>query len=276
MINTEDSARIRAGLRTGKYGGTGETFMSAEMADLVNRSTTVHGMYDESGMTFVETGASVKSGVDGGLMASLPSKIEGNPDLIFASHHAALNANGNSLEGKKWLKKLSGMPLIFADDPKLAKPATVAKGALQKMRTATPRVAAIQVRSPEAIDRELRANLAEGDEQRVEDALQHKLQGKYKGRFYLKEPKSAKSLEGATYLFSARDVHGNLKRYYHVPDNHHIEKVVVTHQLDQTLPAAPAETIEENLTDAFAGALSVLDEQRSEKLWNPPVEQSED
>jgi glutaminase len=278
MINTEDSAHIRAGLRTGKYAGTGEQFMSAEMANLVNRSTAVHGMYDESGMTFVETGASVKSGVDGGLMASLPSRIEGNPDLIFASHHAALNANGNSLEGKKWLRKLSGMPLIFADDAKLAKPATVARGALRKMRAATPRIATTQVRSPEAIDRELRANLADGDEQRLQEMLRNTLQGKYKGKFYLKEPKSAKSLEAARYLFSAPDVHGNVKRYYHVPDNHHIEKVVVVQepsQERQALPSRPPEAMNENLTDAFTGALSALDEQRPEKLWDTLAEQAE-
>jgi hypothetical protein len=108
--------------------------------------------------------------------------------------------------------------------------------------------------------------------------LRNTLQGKYKGKFYLKEPKSAKSLEAARYLFSAPDVHGNVKRYYHVPDNHHIEKVVVVQepsQERQALPSRPPEAMNENLTDAFTGALSALDEQRPEKLWDTLAEQAE-
>lgn len=228
MVNTEDSARVRASLRTGKYLGTETRFLPVEMADLLNRSTAVHGMYDESGRLFVTTGAAVKSGVDGGLMGSLPSKIRGNPDIIFASHHAALNSKGNSLEGDRWLQKLSLMPLIFADDEKISKASVLTKGLLRKVRGKTPHVAAVPMRSPEAMDRDLRAGMTEGGEQRLNNELERMLGLNYKGGFYLKEAKSAKSLNGAQLLLEEADERGNGKRYYRVPDKHNIEKVIVT------------------------------------------------
>lgn len=228
MVNTEDAARIKAGLRTGRYAGTAGRFMSAEKAEVLTRSTAVHGMYDESGHIFTNTGASAKSGVDGGLIGSLPSKIHGNPDIIFASHHAALNPKGNSLEGNRWLEKLSSMPLIFADDKKLSKVSTLAKGALRNVRDKAAPAIAVPARSPEAMDLELRAGMADGGVQRLEAALNHRLGDHYKGGFYLKEAKSGKSLNGASLLLTETDKKGNDKHYYHVPDKHNIEKVIVT------------------------------------------------
>jgi len=256
MITSEDSVRIRSKFENGTDPATGERLMSQVVAEHTKRSMTISGMYDESGYDYANFGVEgAKSGVDGGIMFGLKSKIPGNPDLIVAVHHAGLNPRGNSAEGTKWMKDLSRMTLISSDDPLLSNPKTIAKGAFKEaknlwrerfsFRPAEAGAAGSSSQSQAEIDRELGNSMTQGGRDRLEAKIREQLALKgesYKGGLYLKHLKSANSLNGGSLLFTEADTNGNMKSYYHVPDRHHLEKVVVVDARGQSDFPDPAET----------------------------------
>lgn len=85
----------------GRLPGTGEQVFPADFAHYVNAILTICGMYDGSGEFAIRVGIPAKSGVGGGIMAVVPSKMGIG---IFSP---ALDAKGNSVAGIGMLEKLS-------------------------------------------------------------------------------------------------------------------------------------------------------------------------
>jgi glutaminase len=249
MVNTEDMARIRAKFNDGSDPATGEQLIPREIAQHTARSMGVSGLYDESGLGTVEYGALIKSGVDGGLMGNLPSKVPGQPDLIFATHHAGLNPRGNSEEGLKWVKSLSRMSLVFPGDQTSSSGRSV-KAALRSVRgqfgkatvagsAKKPGAALPLALSPQALNEKLLGEMTPPAQHALKEAIEALMKkdsrdagakGKTynKKGFYLKEAKDDLSLWGAQHLLSAVDTNGVEKNYFRVADRHFLEKIVVT------------------------------------------------
>ena len=85
----------------GRLPYTGERVFPAEYASYVNAILVTCGMYDGSGEFAVKVGVPAKSGVGGGIMAVVPTRMGIG---IFSP---ALDAKGNSVAGIKALELLS-------------------------------------------------------------------------------------------------------------------------------------------------------------------------
>ena len=85
----------------GKLPGTDERVFSSRYAHYVNAIMMTCGMYDGSGNFAVDVGVPAKSGVGGGIMASIPTRMGIG---IFSP---ALDSKGNSVAGIQVLKRLS-------------------------------------------------------------------------------------------------------------------------------------------------------------------------
>ena len=101
-VNCEDLAKIGLTLAMhGKSPYTGERIFAKEYAYYVNATLMTCGMYDGSGEFAVKVGVPAKSGVGGGIMAVVPTRMG------IGIYSPALDKKGNSVAGIKALEELS-------------------------------------------------------------------------------------------------------------------------------------------------------------------------
>jgi glutaminase len=101
-VNCADLAKIGLTLAShGKSQFTGERIFPAKYAYYVNAILMNCGMYDGSGEFAVKVGVPAKSGVGGGIMAIVPTRMG------IGIYSPALDSKGNSIAGIKALEMLS-------------------------------------------------------------------------------------------------------------------------------------------------------------------------
>ena len=101
-VDVVDLARI--GLLFANYGidiETGERVISEDISRIVKTFMVTCGMYDASGEFAIKVGIPAKSGVGGGIMASVPKRMG------IGVFGPALDKKGNSIGGLNILKDLS-------------------------------------------------------------------------------------------------------------------------------------------------------------------------
>lgn len=101
-VSSIDLAKIGFTLANhGKLPITGERIFPAEYGTYVNAILMTCGMYDGSGEFAIKVGVPAKSGVGGGIMAVVPTRMG------IGIYSPALNSKGNSIAGIKALEQLS-------------------------------------------------------------------------------------------------------------------------------------------------------------------------
>lgn len=101
-VNCADLAKIGSTLANhGKSLLTGERLFSNQYASYVNAILMTCGMYDGSGEFAIKVGVPAKSGVGGGIMAVVPTRMG------IGIYSPALDKKGNSVAGIKALEILS-------------------------------------------------------------------------------------------------------------------------------------------------------------------------
>ncbi|MPQ45092.1 glutaminase A [Clostridium tarantellae] len=101
-INARDLARFGAMLANdGVLPWSGERVISRDVCRIVKTIMVTCGMYDDSGKFAVHIGIPAKSGVGGGIMASVPRRMG------IGVFGPALDEKGNSIGGSHILKDLS-------------------------------------------------------------------------------------------------------------------------------------------------------------------------
>ena len=101
-VNCGDLARIGMVLANhGRDPITEERYFPAEYASYVNAILMTCGMYDGSGEFAVRVGVPAKSGVGGGIMAVVPTR------MAIGIYSPALDSKGNSVAGLRILEALS-------------------------------------------------------------------------------------------------------------------------------------------------------------------------
>ena len=101
-VNCEDLAKIGLTLSNhGKSPITGERIFPSNYANYVNAILMTCGMYDGSGEFAVRVGVPAKSGVGGGIMAIVPTRMG------IGIYSPALDSKGNSIAGINALELLS-------------------------------------------------------------------------------------------------------------------------------------------------------------------------
>lgn len=101
-VDVVDLARI--GLLFANYGidiETGERIISENISRMIKTIMVTCGMYDASGEFALRVGIPAKSGVGGGIMASVPNRMG------IGVYGPALDKKGNSIAGLKVLEDLS-------------------------------------------------------------------------------------------------------------------------------------------------------------------------
>ena len=102
QVTCVDLAKIAYVLSNrGRAAGTGEQVIPAEYARYVNAVMAICGMYDGSGEFALKVGVPAKSGVGGGIMAVVPTRMG------IGLYSPALDGKGNSLAGFKALEMLN-------------------------------------------------------------------------------------------------------------------------------------------------------------------------
>lgn len=101
-VDVVDLARIAVNLASnGVDITTGERIIDEETSRIIKTFMVTCGMYDASGEFAIEVGVPAKSGVGGGIMASVPTKMG------IGVFGPALDKKGNSIAGTKVLQDLS-------------------------------------------------------------------------------------------------------------------------------------------------------------------------
>ena len=101
-VSSKDLAHIGFSLSNrGKVAGTYKRAFNHEYAHYVNAILMTCGMYDGSGDFAVRVGVPAKSGVGGGIMAVVPTRMG------IGIYSPGLDEKGNSIAGIKLLEKLS-------------------------------------------------------------------------------------------------------------------------------------------------------------------------
>ena len=101
-VSSKDLAHIGFALSNrGKVAGTYKRIFNHEYAHYVNAILMTCGMYDGSGDFAVRVGVPAKSGVGGGIMAVVPTRMG------IGIYSPGLDDKGNSIAGIKLLEKLS-------------------------------------------------------------------------------------------------------------------------------------------------------------------------
>lgn len=101
-VDTLDLARI--GVNLASYGldiETGERIIDEKVSRIVKTFMVTCGMYDASGEFAIKVGIPAKSGVGGGILASVPNTMG------IGVYGPALDKKGNSIAGVKILEELS-------------------------------------------------------------------------------------------------------------------------------------------------------------------------
>lgn len=101
-VSCDDLAKIGLVLATnGVLPGSGKKIMTKKTSQIVKAIMTTCGMYNESGEVATTVGIPTKSGVSGGILATVPKKMG------IGIIGPALNNKGNSIAGFEVLKDIS-------------------------------------------------------------------------------------------------------------------------------------------------------------------------
>lgn len=239
MVNTEDMANVAAvfrsgGLQVDAIHGTRKQILPALVADYVRCSNDISGSYEESEAQLRKNAFGGKTGVDGGIFGSLYR----HANLVVATHHADLNPAGNSGEGQKWISTLNKLNLVLPS----ARRATLgmASGLMRARPTAGQLPSHALGPSPREVDTTLQSEMTP-ETRRVLTNAMPVIDGMRRD-FYAKAPDIRKAKDVAidgTHVLSARDIHGRMKRYYHMSrDRHALEKIVVVDEMSGSVNVA--------------------------------------
>jgi len=239
MVNTEDMANVAAVFRSGGMqiaaeDGRRRQVLPASIADYVRCSNDISGSYEESGMQFAKNAFGGKTGVDGGIFGSLYR----HANLVVATHHADLNPAGNSGEGQKWISTLNKLNLVLPS----ARRATLGMmRGLMRARPMAGRLPSLALGpSPREMDTTLQSEMTLETRRALTNAMPV-IDG-VRRDFYVKAPDVRKAKDVAVdgmHVLLARDIHGRMKRYYHMSqDRHALEKIVVVDEMSDSVNVA--------------------------------------
>ncbi|VVE43317.1 Glutaminase 1 [Pandoraea aquatica] len=239
MVNTEDMANVAAVFRSGGVqvdveNGTRRQILPASIANYVRCSSDISGSYEESGTQFRKNAFGGKTGVDGGIFGSLYR----HANLVVATHHADLNPAGNSGEGQKWIGTLNKLNLVMPSKRRAT--SGMARGLMRARLMAEQLPSYALGPSPREMDAMLQAEMTAQTRRALTDAMPV-VDGERRD-FYAKTPSIRKAKGVAvdgTQVLLAPDIHGRMKRYYHMAqDRHALEKIVVVDETSRSGNAA--------------------------------------